>query len=69
MKHVASRRCNETGLRKGNYARAEQIAKSDQIIELPSLGRFFQMAAEPVAHGRKQLVLKIGVTARTETLV
>ena len=27
------------------------------------------MAAESVAHGRKQLVLKIGITARTETCV
>jgi hypothetical protein len=34
-----------------------------------SLRGLFQMAAEPIAHGRKQLVLKIGVAARTETCV
>src|ERR1017187_10842316 len=42
---------------------------SDQIIGSPSLGGFFQMPTEPIAHGREQLVLKVGVAARTETFI
>ena len=39
--HVASRWCNETGRRTGNYARAEQMAKSDQITGSLLTSRFF----------------------------
>ena len=35
----------------------------------PLLRRFFQMPTESKAHSREHLVLKIGVAARTETLV
>ena len=65
----AAIRDNSSGFNSGGCGMTSRSLSQLHLLSRALPGGFFRMPAERIAHGRKQLVLKIGVGARTEPLI
>jgi hypothetical protein len=65
----AAIRDNSSGFNSGGSGMTSRSLSQLHLLSMALPGGLFRMPAEHIAHGRKQLILKIGVGARTEPLI
>ena len=66
---AAAIRDNSSGFNSGGCGMTSRSLSQLHLLSMALPDGFFRMPAERIAHGRKPLVLKIGVGARTEPLI